>query len=89
MRCRVLTFLVLVLFPVGVLAQAPPPAPPDDKAQLGQCLGRLGQYQTLAREDRDALILYFQSEIRKLMQERDEATKHAEDTKRALEKEKN
>lgn len=62
-----------------------PPAPPDCPAQLGQALARTGTAQALAKEDREGVILYFQAELRKLMQERDELKKQVDEGKKAKE----
>lgn len=83
--------LVILLLPLGTVAQQPA-SPPDCQTQLGMAHNRAGQYQTLAREDREALILYFQkivqdgqAELRKVVQERDELQRQVNESKKVKE----
>ena len=86
----VMAFLLLSLLGsfvfLGHAQQAPPP---DCQTQLTQALSRTGTAQTLAKEDREGLILYFQkivqecqAEQRKVMQERDELRKQVDEQKK-------
>lgn len=78
--------LVSLVLGMAVLGQAQQPAlHPECQVQLGQALNRMGQQQTLAREDREALILYFQGELRKVMQERDDLRKQVDESKKVKE----
>ena len=83
MQLRVFAFLLLPCVFAGVLlAQTQPvPAPPDCQAQLGAALNRLGTLQTLASQDREAVITYFQQELRKVLEERDALRKQGEGPK--------
>lgn len=82
----VILLLISVLLGGVMIGQAQQPAPPlDCQIQLGQALNRMGQQQTLAREDREALILYFQQELRKAMQERDTLRKQMDEQQKMKE----
>jgi hypothetical protein len=86
-RMALLGLGLLALLHVGADAQQPPP-PSDAQTQWGACLNRESQQQTLTVQRHEALIVYFQTEMRKAVQERDEARKQVEEMKKAFEKEK-
>jgi len=79
-------FVVMLLCPLVALAQQSPP-PADCQAQLAQALLREGSAQSLAGQSREALISYFQTEMRKLIDERDTARKELTELKNGAGKE--
>lgn len=65
-------WLVLPIFLGLGLALAQQPPPPPCQVQLAQALQRSMTFQQTAAQEREAIAMYFQEELRKVTEERNE-----------------
>lgn len=73
---------LIAAFPLGLgLALAQQPPPPPCQVQLAQALQRSITFQQVAAQEREAIAQYFQEELRKLTEERNELQRRLDELK--------